>query len=76
MPGLEEDSFEVEVRNGDAINHRPEKRNAHFQYAAQGSRHCIRQGRPQFPRDTSGSSPSSGEGVPIGEAIEVPSSQP
>ena len=59
MWGLEEDTPKVEVRNGDAINCIPEQRNAHSQHAGQGSRQCRRQGRPQFPRDTSGGSPSS-----------------
>ena len=62
MWGLKEDSPKVEVRNGNAINHRPEQRNAHSQCAGEGSRWHRRQGRPQFPRDTSGGSPSSNGG--------------
>ena len=38
------------------------KKNAHSQHTGQGSRWCRMQRRPQFPRDTSGGSPSSGGG--------------
>ena len=76
MRGLEEDAPREEARNDDTINGGPEWRNAHFQHAGQGSRWHRRQGRPQFPRDTPGGSPSSGVGVLIGEVINVPSSQP
>ena len=44
------------------MNHRPEWRNTHSQHTGQGSRWHRRQGRPQFPKDTSGGSPSSGGG--------------
>ena len=37
-------------------------KNAHFQHGGQGSRWHIRQGRPLFPRDMSGGSPSNGGG--------------
>ena len=60
MWGLKEDVPKVEVRNGEVINHRPEQRNALSQHAGQGSRLHRWEGRPQFPRDTSGGSPSSG----------------
>ena len=62
MWGMEEDAPKGEVRNGNVINCRPDQRNAHSQYTDQGSRQCRRQGKPQFPRDTSGGSPSSGGG--------------
>ena len=62
MGGLEEDVPKVEVRNGDAIVHGPEQRNAHSQHAGQGSRWHGRQGRPQFPRDTSSGVGSSDQG--------------
>ena len=32
MWGVEEDASKGEVRNGDAVNHRPEGRNAHSQH--------------------------------------------
>ena len=60
MWGIEEDDPKVETRSSDAIDHRPEWRNAHLQHAGQGSRQHRKQGRPQFPGDASGSSPSSG----------------
>ena len=55
---------------------RPEQRNAHSQVAGQGSWWHRRQGKPQFPRDMFGGSPSSGVEVLIGEVIKVPSNQP
>ena len=60
MQGLGEDVSKVEVRNGDASNHRTEQRNAHFQHIGRGRRQCRRQGTPQLLRDTSSGSPSSG----------------
>ena len=76
MWGVEEDAPKVEARNGNVINHRPEQRNAHSQHTGQASRQHRRQRRPQFPRDTSGGSPSSGVGVLIREVIKVPGNQP
>ena len=63
MLGMEEAAPKSEVRNGDAVNHRHEPRNAHSQHNGQVSRQCRRQGRPWFPRDNSGGSPSSGGGI-------------
>ena len=60
--GMEEDAPKVEARNGDAINCSPEQRNACSQHAGQGSRQHRRQGRPLFPRNMPGGSPSSGNG--------------
>ena len=65
MLGMEEDAPKGEVRNGNVVSHRPEQRNAHSQCTGQGSRWHRRQGRPQFPRDTSVGSPSSGVGILI-----------
>ena len=62
MQGMEEDAPEVEVINGNLINHRPEWRNACSQHVGWGSWQHRRQGRPWFPRDMSGGSPSSGDG--------------
>ena len=62
MWGLEEDAAKVEVRNCHASNSRPEQKSTHSQHAGWGSRWCRWQGRPQFPRDTSGGSPSSAGG--------------
>ena len=50
------------ARTGDVVNHRPEQKNAHSQHTGCSSRWYQRQGRPQFPRDTSGGSHSSGGG--------------
>ena len=60
--GVEEDAPKLEAINGNAIDYRPEWRNTHSQCAGQGSRQHRRQGRPWFPRDMSGGSPSSGGG--------------
>ena len=76
MQGIEEDAPKVEVRSGNAINHRSEWVNVHLQHAGWVCRWHRRQERPQFPRNKSDGSPSSWVGIPIGEAIEVPSSQP
>ena len=57
--GIEEDDSMVELRNGRVGNHRAEPSNAHSQNVSRGRRHCRRQGRPQFPWDTSGGSISS-----------------
>ena len=62
MWGREEDATEVEARNGNETDCRPEQRNACSQHVGQGSWWCRRQGRPWFPRDMSGGSPSSGDG--------------
>ena len=62
MWGVEGDACKVEARNSDMIDCRPAQRNAHSQHAGQDSQWHRRQGRPQFPRDTSGGSPSSGGG--------------
>ena len=61
MWGLGEHAPKGEVRKGDVVNCRPEWRNAHSQHTGQSRRWDRRQGRPQFPRDTSGGSPSSGD---------------
>ena len=61
MWGMKEDATKVEVRSGDAVDHGPEWRNTHSQCTGQGSRQHRRQGRPWFPRDTSGGSPSVGD---------------
>ena len=62
MQGIEEDDSKMELRNGRVGNHRAEPRNTWPWYVSRGRRHCRRQGRPQFPQDTSSGSPSSGGG--------------
>ena len=57
--GLEEDAPEGKARQGNVVNHRPECSFSAYlskQEATQKAR------GPQFPRDTSGGSPSSGGG--------------
>ena len=51
----------TEVRNGDLGNCGPEQRFTHSQHASWGSRWHRWQERPQFPRNPSGGSPSSGD---------------
>ena len=76
MWGMKEVATKGEVRKGGVVNCRPEQRNTHSPCTGQGRRWHRRQGRPQFPRDYSGSSPSSGGGSSDWEAIEVPDIQP
>ena len=55
-----EDASKVEARDSNAIDQRPEQRNTHPQHVGQGSQWHRRQGRPQFLRDMSSGSLSSG----------------
>ena len=54
MGCVEEDVLKGEVRSSNVVNQRPGWKNACSPHTGQGSRWCRRQGRPQFPRDTSG----------------------
>ena len=62
VQAIEDDDSKVELRNGRVGNHRAEPRNAWSQNVSRVRRHHRRQGRPQFPQDASGGSPSSGGG--------------
>ena len=62
MQSMEEDAPKGEVRKGNAVDCKPEQRNPHSQHTGWGKRCCRRQGGLQFSRDTSGGSPSSGDG--------------
>ena len=62
MQGLEEDASEAEVRNGKASYHGTEWRNSHALCMGRSRRWFRRQCVPWLLRDTSGVSPSSGEG--------------
>ena len=62
MQSVEEDASKGEARKGDVVDCRLEQRNAHPQCTGCGRRWHQGQGGPQFPRDTSDGSPSSGGG--------------
>ena len=62
MQGLEEDASKVEVRNGDASDHRTEQMNACSQHVDRSRRQHRRQGAQWLLRDTSSGSSSSGGG--------------
>ena len=76
MWGLEEDASKVEMRNDEVSNHGTGQKKAHSQHVGRGRRWHRRQGTPWLLRNTSGGSPSSGEGVQIREANGVPISWP
>ena len=62
IQGIEEHDSEVGLGNGTAGNCRVVPRNAQPQDVSRGRRCHKRQGRPPFPQDASGGSPSSGGG--------------
>ena len=62
MQGLEQDASEAELRNNKMSYHGTELKNAQPQHLSRSRRWCRRQGALQLLRDTSGRSPSSGEG--------------
>ena len=75
MWGMEEDAPKVEVRNGHAINHRPEWRNTHSQHTGWGSGTEGKENH-SFLETLLVVHPLLGVRVLIGEAIKVPSIQP
>ena len=62
MQGIEEDDSKVKLRNGKVGNHGAEPRHVWSWNVSRGRRCSRRQGRPNFPQDTLGGSPSSGGG--------------
>ena len=62
IQGVEEDDPKGKARKGDVVDQRPGQRNTHSQYTCWDRRWCQGQGEPQFPRNTSCGSTSSGGG--------------